>query len=390
MGNIVDYIKWRGDLSFEQSPLNTVDLLLLSQIPMLNLDNILTDKEIENGFNLNSVVNRYYKIYKNKQIGLILLGHIAKIVHSYANQNRYKDLYISDYVKIIDPITTTQFCALTIHLTKKLKYIVFSGTDDTVVGWKENFTMLYKDKIEAQKLAKDYLTKHGIKYHSLIIGGHSKGGNLSIYSSVHANKRIKNKIINIYSFDGPGFSSNLYETDKYFEIKDKILHYVPTCSVIGLLLNHDNDRIIIKCNSNGLLQHDVTTWEVDNNDLIKTDNLDDKALHIDSTIKALTNKLTYDEQVHFVETCFNILSCDNTVNLIELKNKKRILLSTFLKSPKKDRQIIFLIIKALIKDNIIRNGIIFDTLSFNKKKKVIIKNDKKELKKLIKEKKMGL
>ena len=40
MGNIMDYISWRGDLSFEQSQFNEVDNLILACFSYVNLDGI--------------------------------------------------------------------------------------------------------------------------------------------------------------------------------------------------------------------------------------------------------------------------------------------------------------------------------------------------------------
>ena len=47
MGNIMDYISWRGDLSFAQSPFNEVDNLILACFSYVNLDGITAGDRTE-------------------------------------------------------------------------------------------------------------------------------------------------------------------------------------------------------------------------------------------------------------------------------------------------------------------------------------------------------
>ena len=375
MGKVIDYIKWRGDLSFEIDPLNEIDIALLTQLPLLNIQETYKNNELDKGVSIKDLVNSVYSIYKNNQIGLIIPGHISEVLYEMANSIRYKDLIVSDFVKELDTENIVQFCALTVHIDKHLSCVIYSATDDSVVGWKENFMMLYEEEIHAQKKAKEYFEEIGRKYSYMkyIIAGHSKGGNLSTFASVNVNKKLRHKIQNVYCFDSPGFLTSIYSQPGYYDIEDRIKLIIPQCSVVGMLFNHRENRVIVKANSKGLLQHDLTTWEVKYNKFIETDKLDSEAVHVDNVIKGLISQYSIEEQIRLVDSFFAILACEDNKYLINLKTKKKALLQAYLKTNKEDKKILFTIFKTLIKDNIIRNGLISNFLDFDKVNKENIK-----------------
>ena len=99
----------------------------------------------------------------------------------------------------------------------------------------------------------------GIK--NLYLGGHSKGGNLALYASYFSYKRVKNKIVNVFNFDGPGL--NIKVNDEI--TKNKIITIVPSMSIFGMVFNNPLDTYIISSSTKGLLQHDLFSWIIDKN-----------------------------------------------------------------------------------------------------------------------------
>ena len=61
----------------------------------------------------------------------------------------------------------------------------------------------------------------------LILGGHSKGGNLAVYASVFARPSVKKRIITVYNNDGPGIDSDFVKPPDYLAILPKIKSIVP-------------------------------------------------------------------------------------------------------------------------------------------------------------------
>ncbi len=79
-----------------------------------------------------------------------------------------------------------------------------------------------------------------------IMGGHSKGGNIAVYSAMECDSSIQSRIIKIYSHDGPGFKEDILKGGKYELIKDKIYKILPQSSIVGMLLHHQEDYVVVE------------------------------------------------------------------------------------------------------------------------------------------------
>ena len=154
---------------------------------------------------------------------------------------------LTNYINKVDPIQEKQFSAITIIMQDKTIYVAYRGTDNTIVGWKEDFNMSFSKLVPAQTDAVNYLESVAKKYKNRIrVGGHSKGGNLAVYAAAFCNKHVKDKIINVYNNDGPGFCDEVVNSEQYKEIIDRVHTYIPQTSIIGRLLNHEEETIILK------------------------------------------------------------------------------------------------------------------------------------------------
>jgi len=382
MSTINEYLKWRGDLTFNISPINEIDLVLLSQIPLLHLETIIDNDTI---ISFEDLLDLYYKKYNNKEIGLIIPGTITEALHYASKQFRFKDLIIKKYIKIIDEDKEEQFCAVTIDLTDEISYIIYCATDDTIIGWKENLNLILNKETNAQLDSLDYINKleneGTIANKKIYIGGHSKGGNLSIYAGTLADDSIKNKIINIYNFDGPGFNEYFFEQDKYKIISDKVIEILPIDSVVGCLFSHKGKQIIVNSNARGLMQHNVLTWLVDKTkfELIETTSY--KAKHVDQKIKHLVESMDDTMKQDFINAVYRILSANNNKLLITLKQNKIAIAKAYLNSSKEEKKIILKLLNYLVRDGIIRNGLINGLIELDRFKRALKKRHKKENKK---------
>lgn len=194
-----------------------------------------------------------------------------------AKSVRFGKCVVRNYVNDIVTEAEQQFAAMEIVLEDGTSYVSFRGTDDTIIGWKEDFN-LSTGVVPAQKRAIEYLQK--ISEHTdgmLRVGGHSKGGNLAIYGSVMC-KSAHEKILEIYSNDGPGFSREFQELPETKEMMPKIIRIIPEYSIIGTLLEHEKEPVIVASSSKGLLQHDAFSWEVQGPALVRRDSLNKTAL----------------------------------------------------------------------------------------------------------------
>ena len=320
MGNIMDYISWRGDLSFEQSQFNEVDNLILACFSYVNLDGISAGTK-QKGIGLKKLTKEFMKLHTMKELeadkSFIRLAPFMMM--EMAKSVRFGKCVVRNYVNDIVTEAEQQFAAMEIVLEDGTSYVSFRGTDDTIIGWKEDFN-LSTGVVPAQKRAIEYLQK--ISEHTdgmLRVGGHSKGGNLAIYGSVMC-KSAHEKILEIYSNDGPGFSREFQELPETKEMKPKIIRIIPEYSIIGTLLEHEKEPVIVASSSKGLLQHDGFSWEVQGPALVRRDSLNKTALRFIEILHKWIDGMDMEQKRLLIEDLFATLQASGYENLSEVQS----------------------------------------------------------------------
>ena len=320
MGNIMDYISWRGDLSFEQSQFNEVDNLILACFSYVNLDGI-SPVTNQTGIALKKLTKEFMKLHTMKELeadkSFIRLAPFMMM--EMAKSVRFGKCVVRNYVNDIVTEAEQQFAAMEIVLEDGTSYVSFRGTDDTIIGWKEDFN-LSTGVVPAQKRAIEYLQK--ISEHTdgmLRVGGHSKGGNLAIYGSVMC-KSAHEKILEIYSNDGPGFSREFQELPEMKEMMPKIIRIIPEYSIIGTLLEHEKEPVIVASSSKGLLQHDGFSWEVQGPALVRRDSLNKTALRFIEILHKWIDGMDTEQKRLLIEDLFATLQASGYENLSEVQS----------------------------------------------------------------------
>lgn len=320
MGNIMDYISWRGDLSFEQSQFNEVDNLILACFSYVNLDGISAVTK-QKGIGLKKLTKEFMKLHTMKELeadkSFIRLAPFMMM--EMAKSVRFGKCVVRNYVNDIVTEAEQQFAAMEIVLEDGTSYVSFRGTDDTIIGWKEDFN-LSTGVVPAQKRAIEYLQK--ISEHTdgmLRVGGHSKGGNLAIYGSVMC-KSVHEKILEIYSNDGPGFSREFQELPETKEMMPKIIRIIPEYSIIGTLLEHEKEPVIVASSSKGLLQHDAFSWEVQGPALVRRDSLNKTALRFIEILHKWIDGMDMEQKRLLIEDLFATLQASGYENLSEVQS----------------------------------------------------------------------
>lgn len=320
MGNIMDYISWRGDLSFEQSQFNEVDNLILACFSYVNLDGISAVTK-QKGIGLKKLTKEFMKLHTMKELeadkSFIRLAPFMMM--KMAKSVRFGKCVVRNYVNDIVTEAEQQFAAMEIVLEDGTSYVSFRGTDDTIIGWKEDFN-LSTGVVPAQKRAIEYLQK--ISEHTdgmLRVGGHSKGGNLAIYGSVMC-KSAHEKILEIYSNDGPGFSREFQELPEMKEMMPKVIRIIPEYSIIGTLLEHEKEPVIVASSSKGLLQHDGFSWEVQGPALVRRDSLNKTALRFIEILHKWIDGMDTEQKRLLIEDLFATLQASGYENLSEVQS----------------------------------------------------------------------
>ena len=203
------------------------------------------------------------------------------------------------------------------------KYVVFRGTDDTLVGWKENFNMSFMHPVPSQMEAVEYLEYVAEKTKGkILLGGHSKGGNLAVYAAVKASKATQERIAAVYSNDAPGFDTEFIGGEDYKAVRDRIYTFVPQSSVVGMLLEHEESYTVVKSRSAGLLQHNGFSWEVMGGSFVKLDDVDEESKLIDRSIKDWLVQMSSEERAAVIDSIYEAISATNAKTLTDLSQDK--------------------------------------------------------------------
>ena len=320
MGNIMDYINWRGDLSFEQSKFNEVDNLILACFSYVNLDGIPAVAE-QKGIELKNLAEEFMKLHTMEELeadkSFIRLAPFMML--EMAETNRFGNSVIRNYVNEIVTEAEQQFAAVEIVLEDGTSYVSFRGTDDTIIGWKEDFN-LSTGVVPAQERAVEYVRRVSENTSGMLrVGGHSKGGNLAIYGAVMC-KEAHEKIMEVYSNDGPGFSKEFQELPETEVMMDKIIRIIPEYSIIGTLLEHEKDPVIVASSSKGLLQHDGFSWEVQGPALVRRDSLSRTALRFIAILHKWIDGMDMEQKKVLIEDLFATLQASGYENLSEVQS----------------------------------------------------------------------
>ena len=310
MANILDYLDWRGDLTFDQAPFNEVDNLLLSQLVYVDLAGIVPGPESKEKIRVAEASRIFFATHDEQKIleKISMTKTAMYVLKKMAESERYKDALLGGYVNDISIEEQSQFAVLCVYLGDRSLFVAFSGTDDTIVGWRENFNMGYLDATPGQRKAVDYLNRMvGIGQWKVRVGGHSKGGNLAVYASVHCRPMIKRKIISVYSNDGPGFSQEMVDSEAYQEMVPKIRTIIPESSIVGLLLEHEEEFQVVKSTNIGVGQHDAMSWEVLGTHFVYTDKVAEQSLLLDETMKTWLVELDATQREIIVDAIFEML-----------------------------------------------------------------------------------
>ena len=342
---ILKYVDILGDYSFSELPFNEIDALILSLISYIDFTKIKNTK-ISIGEAQKLLEKKFPLKAKDK-----FNANVKTLFLKLANSKRFKNLQLENYQK--KNTKEEQFGAITIRIDKHTIFISFEGTEDNLIGWEEDFRLSYLFPIPAQKSAMLYL-KENIKLNDwhVFIGGHSKGGNLSMAALIEANFLNRLKIKQVYNFDGPGLLENEINSKKFRRVSKKITTYIPEESIVGILLNNPTYTKVIKSNSKKVQQHDAFTWECLGT-IFYPGELSKYSQTFSKKIQKIITKYSLEERKLFVDTFFKLLynagySTKSELNKLEFNKIKKIIVE-MQRLKKEEKDIIIEILKIFIK-----------------------------------------
>ena len=312
--NMQDYIEWRGDLSFQKEPFNEADNLIFSELAYTNMNDLISYGET---ITIRELSRRYGEAGYDQSY----IEYDPKpVLLAAADSVRFGSVGVSHYSNIIDDENHVQFSAVTFHLSDTVIFIAFRGTDSTITGWREDFCMTVKVPAPAQNMAVRYMELPHIRDASKIIcGGHSKGGNLAVYSAAFCDASIREKIVRVYSNDGPGFRSEISDSEEMRDIIRKTVHIVPETGIFGLLLESAEAITVIRCDGTYFESHNPYTWAVRRDGFVKADKLSDGSVFMIDVFNKWLESISDEQRMDFIDTVFDSLSAAGITRTAQIK-----------------------------------------------------------------------
>lgn len=326
MGIIFDYLDQVAYDSIYDTPFNELDMLMLTEITYLPFDQIVSDQ-----MSPDCTCRLFEAAEKVPQdLSMLVTKNRLKLLEKVASSTRFKNIKLMGYVNDIDPDIQKQFVAMIFKIKPDSYVLTFRGTDDSIIGWKEDFHMTYMDQVPAQKTAVNYLRKAmDALPGQFILTGHSKGGNLASYAASQIEPEYQERIQSIYSYDAPGLNHSVITSQGYQTISDKIKRYIPQGSIVGMMLETPKQAQIVKSTAiGGLAQHDTFTWQISGQTFVLLDNLNPDSLQVDKTLKNWVDSVSDDELKDFFDLFFGLIldaGISSINDLTKLENFNKIL-----------------------------------------------------------------
>lgn len=328
---LCDYVFWRQDLTMASCPYQEVDYLVLAALSYLPLDG-LVDRSSEM-----ITLEKLYQLYQERAriMASSLEGEKADLLMLAGLSKRYGKLRLCFYRNDSDETLIKQFAAVTFVLEDETIVIAYRGTDDTLLGWHEDFQMLLKREVPSQASAVKYLQEvlstfpavnlgqclsnpllgenHYTRlknYTSLrkkrkvILCGHSKGGNLAMYAAIYAG-HYQSQIVQVYNYDGPGFQEDILKEQAYRDVLDRMKSYVPHYSFFGISLGHEEPYEVIHSIAKGMSQHSLYSWVVEPFGF-RGDELSSQSVAFAIKVFSFLDNLDLSEKEDFIEAMFKL------------------------------------------------------------------------------------
>lgn len=320
MKNILDYIDNYGHLSFEEKEFDKVDSLILSQFSYLKMDEV-----VPNVGSIKPSVKIKDIALSDELAGLFTDKRYAEenmeLFEKMAGSRRFGEIGVNHYINLVNRKWEMQFSAITCYLAPGITHVVFRGTDETIVGWREDFNMAFMTPVPAQVKAVDYLNYVAERIRGdFSVGGHSKGGNLAVYAAMKCCEKTRERITRIDSQDGPGFTKETFAEGDFDRIKSRVCKYVPHSSIIGMLLQSQEQYRVIQARSVGIFQHDPFNWIVDGDDFIYRDDIANHSALSDASINEWARRADDAELKAFINRLFDIIENSGIYDLNDFKD----------------------------------------------------------------------
>ncbi|MBE6478994.1 MAG: DUF2974 domain-containing protein [Olsenella sp.] len=311
MANIIDYVLARRE-GFDELPLNRVDSLVLSWVcyvtfPQDSPVRTPQGQTLAEAFGNGGLVGMTASMHDPTSTQLLLSAVAAS--------PRFGDVVARLHLERASKADETQFSGTAFSIPGGGTYVGYRGTDNTLVGWKEDFNMAFRAPVPAQATATAYLQIISEQVDGpLWVGGHSKGGNLAVYATMMVDAPIRERILRCFSHDGPGFIDEVTSDPRWagaYELVDKT---VPEESIIGLLLESaKSEPYIVESSSKSVMQHAPFSWVVDGLDFKSGGAVSYESYRKNKRLNSWMRQMSVEDRERFIEVLYKLAQATGEV-----------------------------------------------------------------------------
>ena len=361
MANVVDYLHWRGDLTFENDPFNNVDNLILSILSYLGFGGVVPSERSEKRVQLGDACAKMLEKLKDDPSLITGFSRVdGTFLEALVNAPRFANIELGRYVDRINVEKSLQFATFTAYLPTGQMFVSFRGTDGTLVGWRENLNLSFK-VTSADKSAALYLEKR-IREHlaagnsttcaNVMVGGHSKGGNLASYAATVCPDELLGTIDRVWSNDGPNMCPEILPTTAHKVLGDKYIRILPEFSVVGMIFDDPAvPKLIVKSSETGMMAHDGVSWQVMRNTFEFADDFQLECKKINEAFSNWYKELPLSDREHFTNELFDALSAGGAVyfsDIISSPANLQPVVAALTKTEKQTKEVFFDLLGSLV------------------------------------------
>lgn len=334
MGNIIDYIREYGGQPFAERPFGAEDSLVLAQFAYLKLDGAVPSVR-EGGRTIELREVRRRKPDREIFADTRYEEENRALLDALNESRRFGCIGLNYHENHIDREKEYQFSAVTCFLDNGLVYLAFRGTDESIIGWKEDFNMAFRPPVPGQLLSVKYVNRVakllGIRDGDctgerkadsyLMLGGHSKGGNFAVYAAMNCDRDVQDEILTIYSHDGPGFRPEIFESSAFARVRSRIVKIIPHSSVIGMLFDNHEPYQVVESSTFGIMQHDPFTWELCGGHFVKAKDIYKGRKISNEVLNQWILSLKEEDLERFVESLFVAVEASGAETLTDFSKQ---------------------------------------------------------------------
>ncbi len=319
MANMLDYLRWRGDLSLSADPLNDIDSLVLAELSYVSFGECLPGGKARTvGEAARALLALDPEGKRIHQTGYLWEGNRA-LLALLPECTRFSGLPILNYTSILSEDEQQQFGAMTFALPGGAALVAFRGTDDSLVGWKEDLNLSFESPVPSQKQAARYLARAAKAVSGLItVCGHSKGGNLAVYAGACVPEKVQERIESVVSFDGPGQDERVIDSPGYARIRQRLRLYIPHFSVVGMLLEQEKRYTVVESDEKGIMQHSAFSWQVEGRRFMEKPELSAESLEVNRILRKWLKGLSPEDRRVFSDAVYEVLAAAEEKTLADM------------------------------------------------------------------------